>query len=257
MKEIRVKDIVAYMESFAPSLLKEDYDNVGLLVGNFEEKVTKVLVGLEVTHELIEEAIAEKCNLILVHHPLIFKPIYRMIEGEPLGDKLIKLVRHHISLYVAHTNLDKTSGGLNDFLAKKLQLSQIETATFIRTGQVKKQNLENFIDHAKEVLGLEYVAYVGNLKQTVEKVGLCTGSGMSLLKEAIEAKVHVFLTGDIKYHEALDALEQGICLIDAGHFGTEVIVKELFEEKLKEGFGNQLEVYSFQGEKNPIQVYKA
>lgn len=255
MDGLTVAHLLDHIEALAPKVLAMDYDNVGLLIGDKALTVSGIILGLELTEALIDEAIEKQCNVILVHHPLIFKPLYSIQASTPLGSKIYRLIRHNISVIAAHTNLDMARHGLNDFVLEKLGIEPEESVSDnIRCGHIRKQTLEEFIYFIKRTLELEYIHYCGDLTKEVVKVGLCTGSGMSFYKEALGENVDVYITGDMKYHDAVDAVETGIPIIDATHFGTEIWVEELLYTYLFGKLGGQCPIYQFKHYQNPIKV---
>lgn len=258
MDGIRIKDIMNDLEALAPKDLAESYDNVGLLVGDPEAKAETVLVGLELTDDLLEMGIREKVSLIVVHHPLIFRPLKAIVAGDPVSNRVMSLIKHDIGLYAAHTNLDATTGGLNDYVASllgiELDLAESDEPRIVRTGSIDATDLLSFAKRVKEILNLETIRYVGDEKQSINRVGLCTGSGMSFYNEAVSGKVDAYITGDLKYHEAMMALDFGVPVIDASHFGSEIIVKDLLHQRLSESFKGQLKVIKGNVEVQPIKT---
>jgi len=259
MAKLIVKNVMDVIEQFAPIELAMDYDNVGLLVGSQNAKVKKILLGLELTDSLLEEAIIKQCDLIIVHHPLIFKPIKTIIAEDITGNKVITLIKEGISLYVAHTNLDMTVGGLNDFIAEKLDikvdpLDEAKPLPNVRVGQVKPISLIDFCSFIKEKLNLNYLHYCGDDNHLIGKVGLCTGSGMSFYKEALHEEVDVYITGDMKYHDATLAIDCNVPIIDATHYGSEILVSELLYQKLHEVFSDEIQIIVHKSYDNPIKT---
>jgi len=237
MAGIRVSDVEKVIEAYAPKVLAENYDNVGLLVGNPHALVSKVMVGLELTDQLLEESIEKGCNLIVVHHPLIFKGLKSIRSGQAIDNRIIKLIKSDISLYAAHTNLDMTIGGLNDYFAKKAgietEILSREELPLVRIGKVKAQALKDLVISLKQALDLPYVHYCGDDEMLVSKVGFCTGSGMSFYQNAIKEGIDVYITGDMKYHDATMAVDMKVPIIDLTHFGSEVFVGELLSDIIK------------------------
>ncbi len=244
------------MEKLAPISLAEDYDNVGLLVGDPMKPASKILVGLELTDKLLSQAIEKKVSLVLVHHPLIFRPLKSIVSSDPVSRRVISLIENGIGCYAAHTNLDAADGGLNDYVMKLLGIQQIEGPNegIVRYGRVKEMDFLDFVSIIKERLHLDVARYVGDPKKRIEKIGLCTGSGMSLFREALSEKVDVFITGDIKYHEAMMALDEEVCLIDATHFASEIVVKHLLYDFLNTSFKEGIQVIMGDVEKSPFQI---
>ncbi len=264
MDGIIVNDIIEYLEEKAPKSLAMSYDNVGLLVGDQYQSVNKVMVGIEVTESLIQEAIDHECELIVVHHPLIFSPIKTIVEDNPLGRKIRALIKANISVYVAHTNIDVSQNGLNDYICQVLEWDQEKVLKqeerfhtderLMRICSVQEQSLYDVLLHVKKQLVLKDICYVGARDKRVKRIAICTGNGMSFLDEAIEQKVDAFLTGDVRYHDAVKAQEYGIALIDAGHYGTEIISCQLFENMLVEKFGQDLQIKQQRDFLNPMET---
>lgn len=259
MANIKVRKVMDVIEQLAPLRLAESYDNVGLLVGSENAVVKKAILGLELSDSLLEEAILKECDLIIVHHPLIFKPLKKIISQDVIGHKVIKLIKHNISLYVAHTNLDTTIGGLNDYIASKLNIevdpiNRDEEIPNIRVGKVKQMTLIELANHVKTSLNLDYLHYCGDDHSVVSRVGLCTGSGISFYKEAVAKEVDVFITGDMKYHDATLAIDMKVPIIDATHYGSEILVSEFLYDKLNKSFNNTIEFVVHKLYNNPIKT---
>ena len=259
MANLKVRDVMDVMEELAPISLAQSYDNVGLLIGSESEVVNKVILGLELTDSLLEEAILKECDLIIVHHPLIFKPLKKIISQDVIGSKVIKLIKENISLYVAHTNLDTTLGGLNDYVASKLGI-QVDTIKVddeipnIRVGSIKEMTMLDLAKHVKSSLDLDYLHYCGDEKTLVSRVGLCTGSGMSFYKEAMSKEVDVFITGDMKYHDATLSVDMKVPIIDATHYGSEILVSEFLYSELNKSFKGNIEFVVHELYDNPIKT---
>lgn len=207
-----------------PLDLAYDWDNVGLQVGTLNKNITNVLVSLDLTKEVLDEALQLGCNLIVIHHPVIFSPIKKILTDGYLGSLLAKAIKNDIALYVAHTNFDISKTGMNQNLADLLGLENQRVLEYTtdelglgRIGTVEETTLEAFIDHVKIVFNLDSVKLIGPNKKTVKKVAISGGSGSSLLRNNILRDVDVFITGDISYHYALDALNAGLTVLDVGH----------------------------------------
>lgn len=264
-------DIIECMNEIAPICLAESWDNVGLLVGDKNSTVKKILVALDALNPVIDEAIAIGADLIITHHPIFLKGLSK-INSDTLEGKIYKLIKNNISVYSAHTNFDCAEGGTNDILAKLLSLQNIEileqtytinvgSQTKIygigRIGLLDKQiTLLEFSKFVKQKLGLDNLNIVGDLSKPIKKVALCTGSGSEYLNTAIAKKADVYISGDIKYHIANDAKEIGIALIDGTHYATENIampvLKDYLQQKAQlqnweiEFFNSKLNIQPFQ-----------
>lgn len=223
-----IKDIFKRFDEIIPIENSEDWDNSGEQIKFSSEVVNRVLTTLEVTNEVIDEAISRKCNLILSHHPLVFSNINTISDEHPRQKMIMKLISNKISVYSAHTNYDISEGGTSDYLTKQLDLNEVgvipDTDGFAMQGRLKAEmKLEEFIKLACEVTNtpIKEVRFTGYQKKNIRKVGLCAGSGSEFLSNAYNAGCDVFVTGDVKYHTAQDSLELGIPVVDMGHFHTE------------------------------------
>ena len=348
---VRCIEVVNKMEEWACRSYAEDWDNIGLLLGDLNQSTKQVMVTVDVTEAVIEEAIQKNADMIIAHHPMIFKPMSSIVAHDTLGEMIRKLIKNDIALYISHTNMDITWGGLNDALAEKMQLKSIkmldvlgketykklvvfvpyghedavreaisqagagcignysectyytegvgtfkpgdETNTFIgekgqlekvkeyrletivpaskvkevvkamqkahpyeevaydlypldlekemyglgRVGQLEKETvLKNIISQLKKVLHVESVRYVGDMENKISTIAICTGSGGSLINACVKHNVDVFITGELKYHEAQRAYQKGLNVIEAGHFETEKIFTTLVLAFLEKQF---------------------
>jgi len=235
-----VADIMEFMESLAPKALKMDWDNVGLNCGSKAAPVHKVLVALDPFEHVCQEAVDWNADLLVTHHPLIFRPWPMVTDDAAISRGLINLIRHNISHFCAHTNLDCADGGVNDVLAAKLGLQNVDKVPadahgMLRMGEVKEQELSDFLSFVKETLRCDGLRYVSGGKP-VHKVAVGGGGCASGLYDAILAGCDTFVTSDIKYNDWWDAREQGLNLIDAGHFHTENPVVSMLAEKISAAF---------------------
>lgn len=235
--DIKVCDIIEFMEVLAPCKYAYSWDNVGLQIGNFNGKVEKVLTTLDVTDAIIDEAIKIKADMIIAHHPLIFSPVKNIVSGNSLGEKITKLIKNDIALYIAHTNLDVANGGTNDIVMDILEITNVkvlnnkefddENIGIGRVGILKNpMTFEKFIEFTKEKLNLETCSYSGELNTKISKIGICTGAGSKYMMDAKKLGCDLYITGDVTYHQAQQALENDLCLLDATHFSTEIPIKE-------------------------------
>ena len=243
-----VADILKFIESIAPPYMAESWDNVGLLCGRKEKPVRKILVALDPFASVIAQAIREEADLIVTHHPLIFGDKLKAVnEDTQTGENLLSLMEHGIAAINAHTNLDLAPGGVNDVLAAKLGLADVQIIRpegtdelgrpygLLRCGSVNSQSLETFLPHVKQSLGCEGLRYVNGSKM-VSKVAVGGGSCADGMFEAKAAGCDTFVTADVKYNQFRTAFEIGINLIDAGHFHTENPTMPVLAEKLQQAF---------------------
>ena len=261
----RVSEIVSYFTALVPPEMKMDFDNVGLLVGTNETEVTKALVALDITDEVIREAIDEHAQIILSHHPLYFE-LKQVNDDTLIGRKIVRLLQHNISAFCQHTNLDSVPGGVNDALAAKLGVSVegwLDGPHFTRDG--REYGMGRFGELAAPVCFSDYLAQVksslnGNglrfwdAGRTVRKVALCGGSGGEFVETAVLEGCDTLVTADVKYHQFLEAKERGLNLIDADHFCSENVVVPVLADMLKKGFP-EIEVLPSRVHRQTVQFY--
>ncbi len=225
--------IIKYFESKFPPEIAYEWDNCGLQVGTLNHKTEKVLVSLDVTKEVVKEAIRLKADLIFSHHPLMFKPMSNIVFDSPKGWIIKNLIQNNISVYSAHTNFDQAEGGMNDVLADRLHLKDVklldEEYNIGRYGTVETISLDAFVKQVKQTFNLDSVKVIGKTDKTIEKVAISGGSGSHHMYAAKKMNCDVYLTGDITYHTALDAIQLGITLIDVGHHVEKVFVDEIVQ----------------------------
>ena len=246
---VKLQTISQYLESFAPLDLAEPWDNVGLLLGDAESEIRKVLVALDVTDAVVDEAIAKKVDLIFSHHPLIFSKINKITTEQALTKRILRLIQNNINVYCAHTNLDTTRGGTNDVLADLLAVKQSEnpeSENSLGCVGILEENitLKKFAQSVKNKLHLEKIIYIGDAEKKIKKVAIVTGSGgdLKFFDYAKKNGCDVLVTSDVKYHNAQIALEMDLCLIDATHYSTEVIIVPVIRKYLQSKFSN-LEIF--------------
>ena len=256
-----VREIYQYLDGLAPFSLQMDFDNAGFLVGRGDRQVDKILVSLDITEEVVAEAAQLGCQLIVSHHPVIFFPAKSVTDATPDGRILLSLVEHNIAAICAHTNLDAVSGGVNDALARKLGLTNIE--------QLKQDGVDAsgrpygigrvgntagvpmyapaFAAFVKEALGANGVRFV-DARRPVRRVAVGGGACADMLKDALALGCDTFVTADVKYNGFLDAKALGVNLIDAGHYPTEQVVVPVLAKWLADGFA-KMEVLTTQTHK--------
>lgn len=248
------KDIVSFLEKAAPPELAEDWDNIGLLVGRSANTVKRILVCLDITHAAIDEALRTGADMIVTHHPVIFKGVKRLDEDDKTAGLIYLLIRNNICVYSAHTNLDFAEQGVNTCLADSLGLKQ--TVVLGRgPGKVgileKECSMEEFIKKVKKSLSVPYVRVAGKVDSGIRRAAVFSGSFDGDLEAVKASGADVLVTGDLKYHTALDAREMGMCVIDAGHFNTEKIVLPVLASMLQDSFGD-IDVICFGDETDPL-----
>lgn len=225
---MKVRDVLDAVWDMAPRELAEEWDNVGLLIGHPDNKVTKVLCALDLTNAVIDEAVASGAELIVTHHPVLFRGRKNLREDDPEGAMLCRMVRSNISMIAMHTNFDNANPGVNDALADALALSDVQaTGEYLRVGNIAPTPLSGLIAHTAEKLNAVVRPY-GDKDRVITRVAVLGGSGGDYYREAIAAGAQAFITGEIGYHVALSAVDEGLCILEAGHDCTErVAVKSI------------------------------
>ena len=239
---LKVQSIADAMNRWAPSKLAEEWDNVGLLVGDPSAEVKKILVCLDVSLKALEQAVELNAQMIVSHHPMIFRSLKNVRLDRPMGRRLNALIKHDIAVFAAHTNLDSALGGVNDVLAAKLGLVDVKPLDETRLGRLTTaMSAVEFAEHVKRALGADYVRLSDAGDFPIKKVGICGGAGADFIMNAKFYGADAFVTGDVKYHEAQSAVDNGIHVIDAGHFATEHPIVEVIANRLRAEFP-QIEV---------------
>ena len=260
---ITVKDISREMEKLAPIFLKEDFDNVGLMVGSKDKEVKKVLLALDCTKDVIEEGKREGVDLIITHHPLIFRKPSRIVNDDLQGWKIIELIKNDISLYSSHTNLDSVENGLNHTIVSVLGFGEstlleknknITSAGLGRIVELDEEiKLEDLIEQVKSKLNINNLRVVKGT-DTVSKIAIINGSGQDFFGKAIGMGADCIITGDTSYHFASDYKEMGINILDVGHFASEQVTFFNVMERLKEKFSD-VEFITSKVEEDPFSFY--
>lgn len=225
-----------------PRELAEDYDNVGLLAGSRTSDISTVLCALDLNSRVIDEAMEAGAQLIVTHHPILFRGRKNLCEDDPEGALLAKLVRAKLALIAMHTNFDSAQDGVNDALAERLGLKNVQALeSGMRMGEIEMEGLAELAGHIENALG-GVVRRYGEAGRRVRRVAVMGGSGGSYAHIALEAGADVFVTGETGYHNALDMYDRGLCVLEAGHAATELPAVGLLAEKLR-GLGLGLDVH--------------
>ena len=244
------RKLIDLLEMEVPLETAESWDNPGFLVGDKEKEIKKVLVVLDITNEVVEYAIKEQVDFILAHHPVIFSKISRCTSDDFLQNKLLKLISHGICAYGMHTCYDVCRMG--DRMVERLGLNNLcgpveDSASGNEKAQGKGIGIKAYIEgdvtvgeyakKVKEAFSLESVMVFGDSNTKISKIAIVPGSGRSMISTAKQTGADVFLTGDIGHHEGLDAIDMGMCVIDAGHYGLE----HVFIDDMKQFLCDQTE----------------
>lgn len=237
---MKIADIIATLESFAPLPLQESYDNAGLQVGLRDEDCKAVLLTLDVTEAVVEEARAQACQLIVAHHPILFRGL-KCISNTTQVERVVRMaVQHNIAIYAAHTNLDNVRHGVNFAFAQKLGLSQLEYLRPLAQADggsgmvgVLPQAVEakDFLQQLKQCFAVECLQYAPAKPSHISRVALCGGAGDFLIDDAIRAQADIFITGEMGYHRFFGH-ENEIWLAALGHYQSEAFTIDLFRNLL-------------------------
>ncbi len=228
-----VKEIFNYIDSFAPFNTQEEWDNSGFLVGNENSIVNKIMFALDITTDVINQAIDKKCDLIVTHHPIIFKAVSNV-----LSDSLVyKLIQNNISIICAHTNYDKAVGGVNDILCNTIgdvSYEKIDNTCLNIAVLDKSYSSIEYAEILKDKLNCD-VRY-NSFENIIEKIAVCSGSGSDYLSLAKELNCNALVTGDASHHAFLDADEMNMNIFACGHFETENIAVKPLLKKINDYF---------------------
>lgn len=253
MDKLTVISIAEAINQSVPEVIQEEWDNSGIQICIDDREVNKILVCLEITEEVADEAMIHGVDMIVCHHPLIFGGIKNIDGTASYGRTLLKLIRAGISVYASHTPFDRIEGGNNDVLAKQLGLTDIAPLgdsgglDLCRTGlipTVGKMKLDFFTAYVAKCLEIDprFVRGAGDPDRGISKVAVCSGAGTEFAAAAATAGCDVLVTGDVKHHHALDAKSLDICIVDAGHYGTEKFFAETMKKRLTDILGDNVEI---------------
>ena len=239
-----VGEITRALEAFAPLDIQESWDNSGLLIGSPQDPVHGVLVGFDCTPELIEEAVEKGCDMVVTHHPLIFKGIRRINSGDPVGAAVMKAVQKGVAVYAAHTTADKVIGGVSGAMARRLDLKDVE---FLEPGPegfglglvgnwAEPKTRKEALSFVKERFGLKVIRSSKPLESPISRVALLGGGGGGEIESALRAGAQLYITADISYHNFFTP--EGFMVMDIGHFESEVEIVDIFLAQIRKNFPN-------------------
>lgn len=240
---MRLNEVIAKLEQLAPENFAQDWDNVGLLAGDRTQDITKIYIALDADEAAIAQAGAAGAQLLLTHHPLIFSPLRKVNTDDFISARVVRLLQSGISYYAMHTNFDAAKMGtlaaerlgipaeapLGDLFEREGHTYGI--GTIAETDQ--PMSLETLSELVKERFGLHTVKVFGDLDSQVHRIAMCPGSGKSMIPDALAQGAQVLITGDIDHHSGIDAVAQGLGIIDAGHYGIEHIFIAYMQEYLQ------------------------
>ena len=242
---MKAKDIIGLMNKWAMPELIDSWDNTGFQIGDDNKEVKKILLALDLDSKVLEKAINDDFQMIITHHPLIFQPIKSITNLNYKGKLIQELIKNEILVYNAHSNLDQAKGGVNDELAKLLGLKnskilsenhfkEINSYGYGKVGDIDNVNLEEYLDFVKKKLKINNLIVYGDLNKKISRVAVCGGSGSSFIDDAYRENACIYITGDIKYHDAQLADQLGLTLIDPGHYHTEKVILPVVKEYMLE-----------------------
>ena len=271
-----VADIIKVMETMAPLRLAEEWDNVGLQVGQLDWPVRSIWVALDPLYDVVDGACRNGVDLLITHHPLIFNPLRCINFDTPVGSVIQAAAGSKLAIFTAHTNFDSATDGINDVLAFRIGLTDLKVLKRgdypdedSATDYIQKQGLgrvgelEETMEllplalALKEKLGLKYVKVAGKPDLPVRRVAVCSGSGSSLMKDFYSSGAQVFISGDLRYHDAREAEALNLGLIDMGHFASEYLVVEVLAKRLDKilaADGKDIKVEACRLENDPFLV---
>lgn len=258
-------DIISAIEAFAPLSLQESWDNSGLLVGSAADECTGVLLCVDVTPEIVDEAVARGCNLIVAHHPLIFRGLKQLTGVSQVERAVIKAVRGGVAVYASHTPSDCVATGISQAMASRLGttvervLAPTSASAGVQAGLGVVADFEGdgialseLVRRIKTSFGspvIRSTALASDVK--IKRMAMCGGSGSEFIADAVKAGAQAFLTSDIRYHDFVDWKDE-IILLDIGHYESESCIKGIFYNVIQKKFPNFACYYSDK-EENPIK----
>ena len=266
-----IRELIKHLETLFPISLQESYDNSGNQIIFKQNSLGNILLALDINETIVNEAINNNCNLIINHHPLIFKPIKSIQSGDVKSEIIIKLIQNNINLFALHTNLDKI---YFDKLGKTLGLSNF--TLLHQTGYDQNNSpvgfgvlsaldtaipLNELLDKVKDKLNLSYLLYSGNIDSEIKSIAILNGAGGNMIDDILSKnEIDCIITGDVGYHHMKNAIDNSVSVIDAGHFGTEFIFLQFLKDELqdyltKQKAKNHVDIYITECEKNPFNIY--
>ncbi|QDU82860.1 Putative GTP cyclohydrolase 1 type 2 [Polystyrenella longa] len=262
-----VADLIAYFDELTPPELAESWDNVGLLIGRETATIQSMLTCLTLTPDVAAEAVKQNVDLVVSHHPILFRPVQQITTATVEGSMLLDLIESQIAVFSPHTRYDSAPSGINQQLAELLGLTHIEPLRPLEDQSVGPHSLagagrwgrlktpvpfDEFVARVKELLNVPALSLSGASKEQIATVGIACGSAGEFLSDAARVGCDLFITGEARFHTAFEARELDIALLLAGHYQTERPAMELLAEKLQRKFPG-VEVYSSQQEQDPFR----
>lgn len=229
---MKCSEVVSVIENICPKTAACEWDNPGLIAGDMDAEVHSIMVALDATTEVIDAAIKEKVDMLITHHPLIFGSIRQINSEDVVGKRVLKMLRHGINYYAAHTNFDVKAMATLSASMLGLEAPEVLEVTSNNDGveegigrisDVFESSAKIWIEKVKACFELDQVIVYGDVDRVVRRVAISPGSGKSMIPVAIEKKADLLITGDITHHDGIDAVEAGLTVVDASHYGLEYI----------------------------------
>ncbi len=262
---LTVSDVIAFLESFAPPALAEEWDNVGLLLGRKDSTVSSIMTCLTLTPDVAAEAVESGVDLIVSHHPVLFRGTKKITDSSNEGRMLLQLLENRIAVYSPHTSFDSAAGGVNRQLCDRfgiqnvrpmLPLENDETVGGGRYGNLKNSvTLREFLATVSVAVNADYVEYCGDLDSVVANVGVACGAASDFLKDAVRLNCDTFVTGEARFHAALEARGQRLNMILLGHYSSERPAIESLVASLSLTF-SEATVFASVREADPLAVFR-
>ena len=258
---MKVKDIISVIEDFAPLSIQEKWDNSGLCIGSPEDSVSGILLGLDCTPELVDEAITCGADMIVTHHPLIFSGLKRISGEDLVSAAVIKAIKAGISIYAAHTNADKVLAGVSGAMAARLGLKDVSildedgegTGLGVVGDLSEPLTAQQAVDLVKDRFSLKVVKCSRPLDGEITRVAMCGGSGGSLIGAAQAAGAQLYISGDISYHNFFT--QDGFMLMDIGHYESEIEIVDILFSLIRKNFPTFAVRITQNMQSNPIYYY--
>lgn len=241
--KMKATEVISIIEEFAPPAIQESWDNSGLIIGDINRDVNNVILSLDCTPEVVDEALSTGAQMIITHHPLIFNGVKRISDSTSLERMITKIIKTDLIIYSVHTNIDKVISGVSGIMAKKLGLVNLELLMTEGTGEygmgvvgdfVEPTEFSQVLKMVRDEFSLKTVKCSKPLSNPVKRVALCGGSGSSLINRARESGAQLFITGDITYHNFF--CEDNFMIMDIGHYESEIglldLIKSILTKKI-------------------------
>jgi len=248
---MKIASLINYLETMAPLHYQESYDNAGLITGHPDWDISGVMISLDATEAVIDEAITLGCNVVVSHHPIVFKGLKKINGYSYVERAMIKAIKHDIALYAIHTNLDNVyENGVSGEICARLELINTtilspnlahDPSGNVGSGMIgdmqSSMEMSAFLQYIKKKMQVSTLKHTKQLDRPVKKVAVCGGSGSFLLSRAISAQADVYISADFKYHEYFDA-EDHLMIVDIGHYESERFTIDLLYERIRNNFSN-------------------